>query len=64
MSGWTWGYLVGGLVAVVGGADLVCVLTGRRTLSSYVIADSRLYPLVPFATGCAVGALAVHFWAH
>lgn len=43
---------------------LWCVLTGRRTLSSYVIADSRLYPLVPFATGCAVGALAVHFWAH
>lgn len=63
MTGWDWGALVGTLVAVVGGADLACALTGRRTLSSYVIADSRLYPLIPFATGCAVGALALHFWA-
>lgn len=61
-SPWIWAILFGVFVAVIGGLDLVCVLMGRPSLSSWVIGDSRLYPLIPFFTGLIIGLLAHHFW--
>lgn len=58
------GWLLAVLVSFVAIEALAYWTYGQPgTLSAHIRAWGSLHPLIPFTIGCAVGALAVHFWS-
>lgn len=61
-DGVLWAAWAGGSLAVFGAIEGWALATGRPTLSRQVYDASKRWLIVPFLSGCAVGALANHFW--